>query len=396
MSANGSALRPEDQLALLLVGTAEARARSHDRLERLLAEVDFGALRDVLLQQRLLPLVGSRIVAAGGDGVPADFRDLVDAAVGAGRRHGVFTSHVTRSLVSTLDVAGVVAVPFKGTVTAERLYGDLGMRPSSDIDLLVERSTLPAALRALAEAGYALPPGRSSEPVPALHYGLIDARGQRPVVDLHWRVHWYEAEYGGVMVGRSMADSELGRVLTPLDELAMLLLCLARDGFVGLRYLADIAAWWDAFGDSVGDGALDRVAAAHPALERVLAAAAAVAEIVNRVPLRPLLRASGRPDARGRTAIRLANWAQQGDHDQMLADQRLIDWLLSPNGGSAAFARRFVFTGRSSVVRYDHLPEDSRPPEALWRLTHPAKLLSRFVSALWRVRGRHVSAPPAR
>jgi hypothetical protein len=173
----------------------------------------------------------------------------------------------------------------------------------------------------------------------------------------------------------------------------MLLLCLARDGFAGLRYLADIAAWWDEFGDSVEDGALDRLVDDHPGLERALVAAVNVAEALVDAPLRSLLDAARRPDPRTRMAMRLVNWAERGDPDQVLADQRLVDWLLSPNGGSADFARRFVFTGRSSVVRYDHLPESSRPPQAVWRITHPAKVLSRFLPALWRVRTRRAWAP---
>ncbi|MEA2444517.1 MAG: hypothetical protein QOJ12_1809 [Thermoleophilales bacterium] len=381
-----------DELARLVAGTREARARSAQRIDAMLEAVDFGELQGVLLSQRLLPLVGSRIVAIGGDRVPGDFARAVEAAAAAERRRGLFSSHVTRSLVAALESAGVPAVPFKGTVTAERVHGDLGLRPSSDIDLLAERSQLRTALGVLLDLGYELPHGRSSDAIPPLHYGLVDGGGQRPDVDLHWRVHWYEEDYGAAMIERSLTDPDLGRVLAPLDDLTMLLLCYARDGFVGLRYPADIAAWWDRFGDELAPGELDRLVARHPGLERALVAAVRVTDSVVDVPLTPLLAAARRPDWRTRTAIRLANWAERGASDQVVANERLVDWLLSPRGGSAAFARRFVLPGRSSVVRYDHLPAESRPPEAIWRLTHPAKLLSRCLSAMWRVRGQRAWA----
>jgi hypothetical protein len=384
----------EEQLTLLMVGTREDRVRTAGRIASLLGVADYGALRHVLLSQRLLPLVGTRIVAAGGD-VPADFRREVESAAAAGRRRGVFIAHVTSTLANSLEEAGIRTVAFKGTVTAERLHGDLGMRTSSDIDLLVDRSRLSEALRVLGEVGYRLPAGRTPDPIPALHYGLEDARRQRPPVDLHWRVHWYEPRYGRTMIDRAVADPALGRVLASLDELAMLLLCWARDGFVGLRYPADIAAWWDTHGHSVDHAALDGLVSEHPGLERALVGAVDVAQRLIGAPLRPLLGRSSHPDGRTRVAARLANWTQRGDRDQVLANQRLVDLLLSPRGGSAGFVRRFVLTGPSSVVRYDHLPEDARPPEAVWRITHPVKLLSRFVSALWRVRGRRVWAPPA-
>jgi hypothetical protein len=112
--------------------------------------------------------------------------------------------------------------------------------------------------------------------------------------------------------------------------------------------------------------------------------------------MRSLVSRSRDPDGRTRVATRLANWTQRGDHDQVLANQRLVDWLLSPRGGSGDFIRRFVLTGSSSVVRYDHLPAESRPPRMVWRISHPVKLVGRFASALWHVRGSRVWASSAR
>jgi hypothetical protein len=75
--------------------------------------------------------------------------------------------------------------------------------------------------------------------------------------------------------------------------------------------------------------------------------------------------------------VRLADWTQAGDRDQLAANISLVDGLLAPSAARAAFARREL------VPRHG-----ATPP-------HAAKMLARYGAALWQVRrGRHWMAPP--
>lgn len=58
------------------------------------------------------------------------------------------------AIVDAMSSAGVLAVPVKGPLLAVHAYGNLAVRSSVDIDLIVRRRDRPAALRVLNERGY--------------------------------------------------------------------------------------------------------------------------------------------------------------------------------------------------------------------------------------------------
>src|ERR1700757_3738973 len=64
-----------------------------------------------------------------------------------------FVAELNR-ILECLEKCGVVAVPFKGPVLAETVYGDVALRSFSDLDVLVEAADVPRAKAALASLGY--------------------------------------------------------------------------------------------------------------------------------------------------------------------------------------------------------------------------------------------------
>jgi hypothetical protein len=212
---------------------------------------------------------------------------------------------------------------------------------------------------------------RRRDGLPDLHVELDQPR--LPAVELHWRVHWYESGFSAAALARSEPEADGIRRARPADELAMLLLFFARDGFYGLRNAADIAAWSDRHGlaDSAG-GVLDEHAARYPEIGPALRSAALTAERHAGVPAAALLSDAEALGHRGRLAVALGDWAAAGDRDQLAANIDLVDGLLSPRGALWDFVRRQLLAGG---------PEGSR------RSAHAAKMLVRFALALRRVRG---------
>jgi hypothetical protein len=387
---------------LRLVGTAAQRHASRDRIVELAAHADFGDLRRVLEGQRLLPLAGTRLLDATTGVLPDDFGRAVDASVASGRRQAVLLEEVGARLLARLEAAGIPALELKGPRLSRRLHDDPAMRSvSADVDVLVSASSFEAAVAAAGREEYRKPAGVSWwDGLPLFEVGLSPRREWLPRADLHWRVHWYERAFSERVLDRSTLDSAGSRVAEPVDELAMLLLMFARDGFWGLRLPADVAAWWDRFGAALGEGGLRPIVESHPELRPAIDASAAACERLVGVPADVILPGGRRPARRrGRLAVRLANWSADGSARQYPANVRLVDLLLLPRGGHLAFARRHVLLPPHVIATMYRLPEGARGRRWLRRLWY-AGVLTRstavtWSSALWRVRfGREWSPLP--
>lgn len=86
---------------------------------------------------RLTALVGARILTlASADGLQR-LATAVETAVRGARGWGELQTIVQRAVLERLTVAGITAAPLKGPHLAMRAHGDLGLRPSADVDILV-------------------------------------------------------------------------------------------------------------------------------------------------------------------------------------------------------------------------------------------------------------------
>jgi hypothetical protein len=117
------------------------------------------------------------------------------------------------------------------------------------------------------------------------------------------------------------------------------------------------------------EGFLEGHAHRYPELRPALTAAAAVLEQATGTPACAWLGAAAVGGRRVELAQRLADWTQTSDRDQLLANISLVDGLLGPSGSGRAFVRREL------------VPRSGSP------VVHAAKVVARYVIALWRVRG---------
>jgi hypothetical protein len=326
---------------LLSAGTAARREAMREQAGRLLPEVRWPRLAETLRARKLLPALGPRVLELAHGSASEDFAAEVAQALDAGRRQGAFLQLISLRIVAMLADAGIRCAPLKGPLLGEAIYGDPGRRLSSDIDLLVAPAQLHAAVAVVRRLGYGAPTDHVlDDALPLLHFVLVHERDELPPVELHWRVHWYERRFAEE---RLLAPAvEIPNDWRPAlrDELAALLLFYARDGFIDLRLATDLSAWWDTHGAALPRGALDELLRVYPELARVLPAAAEVAEQVVGLPAAQILGDAHRLGPRARLAVRLANPNPHSSQSQLYADMGLIDGLLAPRGGFAAFVRR--------------------------------------------------------
>jgi len=336
----------ELELAALCTGTAARRAAAAPRLRQLGETVDWGTLAALLRANRLLPLLGPRILALPDADPGEEFSGAVAESLTAGRHQAALLQMVGDLVIGELSQRGIAATPLKGPSLSEAIHGDPGRRQSSDVDLLVAAEHLGSAVAVARGIGYATPIDRvDRRGLPQLHFSLVHERGELPPLELHWRIHWYETRFAAERL-LPPSTAAAGWRPQPADELAALLLYYARDGFVGLRQATDLGAWWDRRGSQVEAGALAELVARYPRLRPALATAARMA--TRAVGLPP---ATGlEPPARGRLAIDLARHAPLvRSQEQLFAQIGLIDGLLSPRRGRRAFLRRQIAPPREVI-----------------------------------------------
>jgi hypothetical protein len=359
-SSRPAAPLAELELARLCAGTAARRAATASRLDQLAGTVDWPTLTALLQANRLLPLLGPRVLALPGAAPAEQLAAAVEESLIAGRRQAALLQMVTDLVSAELGRRGIAASPLKGPSLSEAIYGDAGRRLSSDVDLLVAAEHLGAAVETARGLGYGPPTDRvDRRGLPLLHFSLAHERGELPPLELHWRIHWYETRFAAE---RLLPPPDAAADWRPAlaDELAALLLYYARDGFVGLRQATDLGAWWDRNGDRVEAGTLATLAGRYPRLRAALATSSRMATTAVGLPV-----ASGlEPPARGRLAIDLASRAPLGrGPEQLFAQIGLIDGLLSPRRGRRAFLRRQIAPPREVIEgRARKNGRQGRPP----------------------------------
>ena len=386
-------LSAEEELALRLCGSARRRHRDRGTIERLATEVPPDNLLAILESQRIVALAGERLEQAVPGVMSAAFRERVAEHVAHNRHRGALFSHLSMGLCADLEAAGIRCVQLKGWFLAERAHGDIGLRSAqSDIDILVEPDRLRDAVDLLVGAGYAPYDDVDwSEGLPHYHARLERDDLVRVSVEVHWRVHWYEKRFATEALARADVAPDGQRRLRAADEIAILLLVFARDGFVGLRLPADIAAWWDRHGAKLEQPPLDPVIASHPGLRRALLVAADVAEREVGVPAGELVSPSERRSRRARLACRLSQWSMRDAEADLITNITLSDLLLTPRGAYRVYARHYWLQPMDHYLLEYGWPPGDRARNQVRRLAHAgaraARAMPVFAGRLWQLRG---------
>jgi hypothetical protein len=145
-----AAVHPELQLLL-------ACARLAPDLEQVQSlatqKIDWARLAGVAEFHGLTPLF-LRNMQAAEVAIPSDTTNAMAEWDAATVRQNLYLTSELLRIYSALRARGIETVPLKGAALASAVYGDLGPRPFSDIDLLVRREQIERAESAVHELGY--------------------------------------------------------------------------------------------------------------------------------------------------------------------------------------------------------------------------------------------------
>jgi hypothetical protein len=141
---------------LLLICARNHPDVSRSRLEELLLDgPDWQYLLKAATRHGLLPLLYRTLIEARHQIPPAVLSDLRRSYLFNSQRNHILTNELLR-LLERLEAEGITAIPFKGPVLAQELYGDVAFRMFTDLDVLVRRGDVLRAKEILISEGYRL------------------------------------------------------------------------------------------------------------------------------------------------------------------------------------------------------------------------------------------------
>lgn len=160
--------------------------------------------------------------------------------------HNLILAQALLGIVGTLREQGIEAVPYKGPVLASTVYGDVSLRSSKDLDVIVQPKDVSRAALSLATLGYA-PTG--GDPNGHFHQSFVHTE-TRVMLELHRGVLRRSVFWTPLTVEKLWPRlSEipfLGRsVLSFSPEDTLLLLCLhgSSHAWQGLTWICDVAEY---------------------------------------------------------------------------------------------------------------------------------------------------------
>jgi hypothetical protein len=139
---------------LMLACLAESASNQTEEIQRALRESicweNFFALAE---HHGVQPLV-YQALANSGSGVPAEAMRALQRSYQTNLHKAMLLARELIQIVDHLSARRIDVLPYKGLALAEMIYGDLALRPTSDIDLLIRAKDLPRIREVVAELGY--------------------------------------------------------------------------------------------------------------------------------------------------------------------------------------------------------------------------------------------------
>jgi hypothetical protein len=117
-------------------------------------DVDWTYLLDLARDHGLLPLLYKRLSPIPGAQVPRDVLARLEAGYYNTLKHNLRLLHTLGQIVAALREGGVEVIVLKGGALAGTLYADPGLRPMSDLDLLVRVEQVDRASTVLGTLGF--------------------------------------------------------------------------------------------------------------------------------------------------------------------------------------------------------------------------------------------------
>jgi hypothetical protein len=214
-----------------------------------MTDADWSRVLTLGAAHAVLPLVHRACM--GRSDVPQLLQDDLAAWFDEHTRRALRLTGELMRILRRLEAAGITAVPWKGPILAQRAYGDLRLRWSYDLDVIVERQQLATARDLLLAEGF-----RTEKPMShAQQEVYVDHQGELELVrdadelwlELHWIVvpTYYAPPRRDLGIRARLTTATLARATVPAlaveDELEALCVHGSKHRWDRLLWVVDIA-----------------------------------------------------------------------------------------------------------------------------------------------------------
>lgn len=192
-------MTPEMKLLLALSHFEMDETRRTEATDLLRESIDWSAFLKLCEWHGLYPLVYKALknmLGGVGERVPAAITDTLQNKYRNNVLRMTGMSGELLRLTALLDEAGIRILPWKGLVASLQIFGDISVRTSCDIDLLVAPDDILPAVRIITGAGYKIaeyPEGLTHEQLRHIvrhihHFPALYNPERGITVEVHWRI----------------------------------------------------------------------------------------------------------------------------------------------------------------------------------------------------------------
>ena len=242
---------PEDALLLNFAATEVVL----EKIQKVLKpDLDWEYIVESAIHHRVAPLLYHNLQKADNGLAPRRAMEALRETYTGSLANNIVASRELRGILEAFSHSQIKVIVLKGAALAETIYPDVGLRPYSDIDLLVHKEDQPRAAAKLSQLGYELLFDYRLGFSQQFGHQLCYVKGD-VAVDMHWHI-------AGLPYSRYIAVNRLWKraalvsingidalALSPEQLLIHLCLHAARHDYCWLFLLVDISESIRHYGD---------------------------------------------------------------------------------------------------------------------------------------------------
>jgi hypothetical protein len=204
---------------------------------------------------------------------PIFFQAFLKEKYDKGLFMNLFIKNQTDMVLAKFEEQGIDVIPLKGVYFAEKYFGQIGARATSDIDLLVRFQDLSQAIETVKALGFKT----EEEPIPGHFHCSFSKKLPHSAVPLVVEIHWGlvkedTSEFDINDIWRQAKTVGENKYIRELSDLhCFYLICLHgwRHNLSSLKYFIDIMQMIHGLGSELDFCELFRLAESHQTLKRI-------------------------------------------------------------------------------------------------------------------------------
>jgi hypothetical protein len=196
---------------LALCARAECSALHYDQLAQAAANLpEWAGVPALAEEQGMAPLLYTHLKTAGVS-LPLTVKRELQGLYLRHRQANRVRMRVLRDVLAAYEAAGIQVLVLKGAALSHLIYPEPGLRPMSDLDILVPNSELWRAQRVLAELGFNVPRSPTARlPHRHLAAATLQTAGLSIGVEIHYKLYSDYWDHAGSRIRAMMRLTRVG------------------------------------------------------------------------------------------------------------------------------------------------------------------------------------------